>query len=421
MSFLEFQAGVERINAILRGSQLQDFIIEDRDIIFLFYNKKTTPLRLSFRTPPLFFLESDSFKLGNDSKKTPIALFLKSHFLRKTVSAIKHETDWGRRFEIHFAGGASETFYIEVILVPGFQNLGLYATDKRNDKKIFWQKPKELPDTIVDNQVQRSDFRSLDGIRQEWYSESKTNPVAPSKDSWKQDIEKKIQKKIQAIEKIKTQSEENGHIVKRLYDIGERLKYQDINQLDAEDRKWIQGLKGQDWNRDQIFKKAKLINAKKTGILARIEILQAEIESLSKDLDGSAPVGKHNISVVSKGDIDTRKLEVSNELSLYIGKSAKDNIQLLKNSKSWEIWFHLKDYPSAYAITRRNKGVPVSSSDLVKMATWFAKECFKSKKEKSPAYIEVIYTEIRFVKLVKGDRLGRVTHANTKTLRVSTT
>ena len=102
-----------------------------------------------------------------------------------------------------------------------------------------------------------------------------------------------------------------------------------------------------------------------------------------------------------------------------MGKNAKDNVQLLKSSQPWELWFHLKDYPSAYAITRRNKGVTIAHNEMIKMATWFATECFKNKKEKSPTHIEVIVAETRFVKLLKGDRLGRVTYTNGKTLRIS--
>jgi hypothetical protein len=429
MNFLEFQGGVERIRALLVGMQFQDFSIQDKEFLLLFYANKSFILRLSLKTPPVFFLEDEKFKLEKKTEKVPLALFLSKHFLRKKVTDVKYLEEWGRKFEIHLKDEKQNPFLIEVILVPGFQNVGLFVNDDGKEKKIYWNKPRELAEFTSDSKAEVSEFRSLDIIREEWYADlnsskkqsSEKNNSLVSEESWKIELRKKIKKKSEAIEKIKQQSVENEIVIERLYAIGEQLKYKPLSQLSADDQSWLNQTQSKTIDREQIFKKAKVLAAKKDGMNSRITVLIEEIKTLTRSLEQGPPRLKHKISIAGKEDVSTRKLEVGPMLSVYMGKNAKDNVQLLKNSQPWELWFHLKDYPSAYAITRKNKATPVEHADLIKMATWFAKECFKNHKEKAPTHIEVIYTECRFVKLLKGDKLGRVTHTNTKTLRVSTT
>ncbi len=429
MNFLEFQGGVERVRTLIVGMQFQDFSVHDKELLLLFYANRSFILRLSLKTPPVFFLEDENFKLEKKSQKVPLALFLSKHFLRKKVVDVKYLEEWGRKFEIHFTDEAQNPLVIEIVLVPGFQNVGLFVKDEAKGKQVYWNKPRELSEFTSDSKADVAEFRSLDIIREEWYADLKLDskqrvekndsPVAD--DSWKIEIRKKIKKKSEAIEKIKQQSNENESVIERLYAIGEQLKYNSISQLSLDDQAWIKQNQSKNTDREQIFKKAKTLAAKKDGMSSRITVLLEEIQTLTRALDLGPPQPKHKISIAGKEDVDTRKLEISPSLSVYMGKNAKDNVQLLKNSQPWEFWFHLKDYPSAYAITRKNKATAVGHADLIKMATWFARECFKNHKEKAPAHIEVIYTECRFVKLLKGDKLGRVTHTNTKTLRVSTT
>jgi hypothetical protein len=436
MNFLEFQGGVDRLRKLIVGTQLQDFSVLDKDLLLLFYAEKSYILRLSLRTPPVFFLETSNYKLEKNSLKVPLALFLSKHFLRKTVTDVKYLDDWGRKFEILLSDERKTPFVIEATLVPGFQNVALSAKDDGKTKHIHWNKPRALSE-FLEQKSNVADFRSLDAIRDEWYSEKNSggkrnsqnviagdvSDVSPSlnvEPDWKLEIRRKIKKKSEAIEKIGQQNAENEMRVIRLYEIGEMLKYQTPQQLDPAQQHWLSQHHPKNIDREHIFKKAKTLASKKEGMSGRIEMLLKEIDSLTDSLQGPEPRLKHKISAISKGDVDTRKFEVSQNVSLYMGKNARDNVELLKSSQPWELWFHLKDYPSAYAITRRNKSIVIGHAELIKMASWFAKECFKNQKEKSPQHIEVIYTECRFVKLLKGDKLGRVTHTNTKTLRIST-
>lgn len=421
MNFIEFGAGVDRIRQVTLGGQLQDFSISDKEILLLFYTNKPLLLRISFKTPPVFFFESENFKLNKNTLKTPLALFLAKHFLRKSLVDVRYQEEWGRKFEMFFQGDEKTTYRLEVVLVPGFQNFSMYVETDRKGKKVHWQKPRPLAETVSENHSEVLDFRSLEKIREEWYGEIKTGPSATPEADWKQELTKKIKKKSDAIEKILLQNVDNEMLTARLYDLGETLKYKSMDEVSDEDRPWIQSKQSREWNRENVFKKAKSLIAKKEGTRERVGILREEISALYRSLESDIPPLKHKISPVGTVAIDTRKLEVGSNLSLYMGKNAKDNVQLLKSSQPWELWFHLKDYPSAYAITRKSKTTEVVQSQLVKMAAWFVKECFRNKKETLPSLVDVIYTECRFVKLLKGDRLGRVTYTNEKILRVPTT
>ncbi|MBL7542894.1 MAG: hypothetical protein JNL11_03715 [Bdellovibrionaceae bacterium] len=421
MNFLEFQAGVEKIRAAIVGAQLQDFLIQGTDLLLQFYARKSRVLRLSFKTPPVLFFEDENFKLEKTKDRIPLTLFLAKHFLRKSVLEVRYKKDWGRRFEIHLHNDEGGVLWMEVVMVPGYQNVGLFIRENHKEKKVYWNKPKELSVSTGESKVEVSDFRSLEGLRDEWYEQWRKNPSNDAgenvADTWKLDIRKKIQKKTNAIEKIKQQSIENDATVNRLYRIGEFAKYKAMGELDKNDQDWLNGI-AKDMDRESIFKKAKALAAKSEGIGGRLQVLQDEILALENTLKGERPELQHKISIAGSADIATRKLEVGVGFSLYMGKNARDNVQLLKSSQPWELWFHLKDYPSAYAITRKNKTTAVEHVHLMKMASWFAKECFKNNKEKAPKHIDVIYTECRYVKLLKGDKLGRVTYANIKNLRV---
>ena len=119
--------------------------------------------------------------------------------------------------------------------------------------------------------------------------------------------------------------------------------------------------------------------------------------------------------------IQTRKKVVDEGLDIigYMGKSAQENVKLLKAAKPWSIWIHLKDYPSAYAIIFYGKTVKLSDQHIRTAAQWLVEESFRNKKE-TPGYkVKVIFTECRYVKLLKGDRLGRVTYSLAKELVIS--
>lgn len=102
-----------------------------------------------------------------------------------------------------------------------------------------------------------------------------------------------------------------------------------------------------------------------------------------------------------------------------MGKSAQDNVDLLRKSRAWDIWLHLKDYPSAYAILHRQKGQAVSDQTVLVAAKWLIKEGIGAKKNLSGSKLSVVFVETRHVRPMKGDKLGRVTYHNAREILIT--
>ena len=102
-----------------------------------------------------------------------------------------------------------------------------------------------------------------------------------------------------------------------------------------------------------------------------------------------------------------------------MGKSAQDNLQLLRQAKAWDLWIHLKDYPSAYAIMQKAKEQKVSDSAITQASQWLVKESLKNKKNLAGVKLSVVITECRHVRPIKGDRLGRVTYHHARELLIT--
>src|SRR5262249_19127485 len=121
----------------------------------------------------------------------------------------------------------------------------------------------------------------------------------------------------------------------------------------------------------------------------------------------------------SKSKIKTRKLDLEGGRLAYMGASAKDNLALLRAAQPWDLWLHLKDYPGAHVILRRLRGKEVPTAEIQRVARWLASETQASKRELRPGDVfEVQVAECRYVRPIKGDRIGRVTVGEHKVLRI---
>ena len=121
-----------------------------------------------------------------------------------------------------------------------------------------------------------------------------------------------------------------------------------------------------------------------------------------------------------KTDGDFRKLVLDEAIGLncWMGKSAADNLRLLRQSKSWDLWIHLKDFPSAYAIIQKNKDQKISDEMLRQSAQWLVKEGSKNK-DVDGLKTTVVIVECRHVRPIKGDKIGRVTYHNAREMLIT--
>src|SRR6185312_17055747 len=107
---------------------------------------------------------------------------------------------------------------------------------------------------------------------------------------------------------------------------------------------------------------------------------------------------------LNKMEAHGRTLHLSEDLTAVMGKSAADNIKILRRARAWDLWFHLRDFPSSHAVLFRNKGAKVSDSTMFQVAAWFVRQHFGSKAAGHVGEkFDIIVTECRFVRPIKGD------------------
>ncbi len=138
-----------------------------------------------------------------------------------------------------------------------------------------------------------------------------------------------------------------------------------------------------------------------------------DLQEISYEINFRKEVKRKNKSV--KETSRPYKLEIFNNVKIYIGKSSKSNDYLLKNiGKPEFLWFHVKDFPGSHVIIAENQDK--ISEDLIEFA---AKLTFKNSKAKNNGKGEVIYTPVKYVKKPKGAPPGLVTVQKFKTIFVS--
>ncbi|MEQ1666321.1 MAG: hypothetical protein ABL927_13205, partial [Bdellovibrionales bacterium] len=105
-----------------------------------------------------------------------------------------------------------------------------------------------------------------------------------------------------------------------------------------------------------------------------------------------------------------RTFNLSDEIILFVGKSAKDNLRLLREAKPWHLWLHLQDIPSCHGIIHCFKNKPINDA-LLRKAIFHLITCHFGSKA-SGQYGEkfaAMVAECRHVQPIKGDKIGRVT------------
>ena len=147
-----------------------------------------------------------------------------------------------------------------------------------------------------------------------------------------------------------------------------------------------------------------------------------ELESLlSKSDEDLLSVRGQNSGKLARRQADLKgvgkRLELSDSMFVVVGRSAAENLQILRDAQPWDLWIHLKDLPSAHGIIRRHRGKAVLDENLVLAIHFVLKMTPKvARNLRFGDRIEGIVAECRFVSPLKGDRLGRVTVKESRTI-----
>lgn len=430
-SFFELKTLVEILSEEFIGAQLQEVNATEDGIVLTMYRFQQSP-RTKFLVfdldkpfPFLGFFEQHPWPGRKKSK--PSGLFLNAHAKNFFLQKIEIVERLGRVVEFVFVKDSAQT-RVQFRVIPKQANLVVESKDEKvKTKTISWYPVQEL--TESDHHTTggaEEDQRSIPFMMKQWFERrslmsrnARTQQGAASSlspyEKWQKQKEKDVVKKTNAL--IGIQKQIDLYYSEPWSQVGEHLKSQGFKNLPPEWSVYVSFDRSVSENMQNAFEKAKNAKAKIKGALERKQFVQEEITTLQDvsekrfESEMKRLRDKKNNAPVRAIEGRVRKLTVNEQnIICYMGKSAQDNLDLLRKAKAWDYWMHLKDYPGAHAIIHRQKDQNISDQDLIKCAKWLVKEGLGEKKIQLGGRFYVVMAECRHVRPIKGDKLGRVTY-----------
>lgn len=408
------------------GAQLQEVVGSHRDIGLGFWvggERRWLWLDINTQKPMAVILKDKGLPHKKDLK--PLHLFMKAHFTGSSLTGVELLKESGRVFSMSFHQEQS----LEVRLFPGGQNV----IAKVNKKQVSWTKAKELLSAQTEENEEQN-IRSLEEVKEQWWNwrqsrkaETKKDPLHQLESQLKKDLKKKRKAYGVLLEQIAEDPAEGWQLS------GEWLKGEGallfpknvpedfITFLDLE--------KSLSENIEVCFQKSKKLRQKKEGQIERARVLKGEIEALQKKIENSGELLKElkrtpqkqkaQETALHRAQVKGRKKNLESGAIAVMGKSAADNLKLLRKARSWDLWLHLKDFPGAHAIVQRDKKQKILDKELAEVASWLASEFLSKKQVSLGDKLSVLVAECRYVRPIKGDKIGRVNYSNEKVLNVT--
>lgn len=420
LKYAQLQMVVDRINEYCFESQLQDVVLTERYLLLQHYGKGpfTIGINLNPIAPELGYYFGEI-----PQKKTlvkPLVLFLRAHAKNLRLSKLRMDLSWGRVVRFYYEGGARQCS-IEVRLIPH----GLNVIVEAEHKRLSLFPIKVLPASIATGDA-GSEVFDLEAYLDHWNHTLFERGARISKASPAIDIERKkekeITKKSALIEKLER---DMLSLNKPWSQLGEYLKIHQSTEVPEDWKEYLDPQLPLNANMQRCFEKHKSQEQRRMQILERIHHLQEEVQKLRRpdaehevELELERTVRSSAGELLSKAKAKGRKLKLSDNIEAVFGKSAKDNLALLRKAQAWDLWLHLRDLPGAHLIVRRPRNQNVDHYLLLKAAQWLLSETIGRKKIIKGDRYDVIVTECRHVRPIKGDRLGRVHYQNETTLNL---
>lgn len=329
---------------------------------------------------------------------TPALLFINAHINDKIFTGVRFDPQLGRVICFEFGGGE-----IEVRLFPHGPNFIV----RSGQSQVAWTKIQELTSATV-APSQDEDVRTPGQLYQEWLTLQSPRAVpALDVESWRQKEKVRLEKSLQKLDND-VQDKKN----KKWREVGEWIKENQRLDVAKGLQIYVDDKKSVSWNMQNCFTKAKDIHEK----IERAEGRRNEILAALNRLPTQIPIEKVKIAKADER-IPQRSLRLDHESYASFGKSATDNLKLLRSAKPWHLWLHLKDYPAAHCVLNFPRQRKISDQELQQIATWLIGET-KLKGKNLGGTFEVLVTECRFVTPIKGDSLGRVNYRNERVFRL---
>lgn len=398
------------------GAQLQEIETHPKGLALSLYRKGQIwwILDLSQQCPmSLVFYEHSPW--GKKQSPKPLALFLNSHAKNLFLSKVSLKKDAGRVLEVDFMN-SQKLCQLEIHLIPKACNV----IARTEEKSISWERPKDLG---APPQIENELNRDLADIKTQWLEESqgqRPTQVDPGKvflpEDWEKQRQKKLTKKKKALDELRQQLE--ADLAQKWQTLGELLKSFEIAELGNEWKEFLTKGIGRYEQMELAFSKAKQLEAKKQGTRERISILESEIETLQAATTAPPPAPQNKSSQMMKQAGAEGRIRKFGDYTASRGKSAADNMALLRKARAWDIWVHLRDYPSTHAIVSLEKNQKLPESIIRQVALWVAAETRIAQKLPSGSKLDTVVAECRFVRPIKGDKLGRVHYQNERVFTV---
>ncbi len=435
LNVLEVENIVEYLKDILLWAQLQDVWSYEQGLILQFWKNETYYLILEMRSDrPLALLFEKKSPVLKGKKKKPVELFLKAHGVNFHLCDVKMMTEFGRVFQITLSPltDRSVSCALEVVLVPhGSENILVYS----DGKKSFWNRPVPLQKANPDFDLSQLEVRSLKTIQSLWL-ESFQVRSSKSKDKRLQEpvsLEKVIAKKQQALENLDRELVNLSqpyelfaeHLKAHLGRVGQKNILQAALAEFGLEKKLPSLTRAEEAKGDLLlrwmtfaFEKARHQKKKLMAHQERKQKIADDIETLSR-LSPGEYVRRQVQNPFIIENTKLRKLDLDAGGIAYFGKSAADNLKLLRAAQAWDFWLHLKDYPSTHVIIHRNKNQKISQSDLLLVFKRLVEESRTKKSLLVGDTFSIVLTECRYVRPLKGASKGMVTYSNEQTFKYS--
>jgi hypothetical protein len=382
----------------LLHAQLQKIRTDGRRVVLTFHSPHLRQeIHLLFDSQmanPLLVLSKDFDERKIDKRDKPLTLFLRSHGIGLRVEDIVLESEKGRAVKINLVAGATHCV-VRFVLVPHAVGLEIFAAGK----SISWSKPRELGAPPPVNLKDSENIKDWSA----WSLEALSFILNGVKE-----------KKQKALDKLSLEIEKNHPTIEaqRWQKFGEALKYGDSFADELKDL-WDAKLNRSE-NRERAFLKAKQVLEKAERREQRRQELETEI---AQEIESpSALANKSGTQALIKAEAKGRSLDLSCGAQAVVGKSAEDNMALLRKARAWDYWLHLKDEPSAHGLIFRNKEQNIPHKDLHRVALMILSRSRWAENQAQAFSFDIIMAECRHVRNVKGLK-GRVTFGDHQVLR----
>lgn len=358
----------------LEGEKFLDFYLESKEKIWIrLSNNRNLFINLSPAKPLILSTVLTGPKAKN--LKTPVLNFLKAHFKNATIKSFEIAAKPNRTWRLLFE---NPELRMEMSCFPHGQRLSLTSGKTHVSQPPGKPEAAEFIDpekvTGWETHERIGNLTFTEGIQK-----------APAVDPRRMKLEKVLQK-------LETQSSSEDQ--KDLDEIKTLMQT-------AEDIK-ISSRKSKGGELTRIFEKIRKLKTKSHTRNSRILEIKDQLTNLP-DLPPPPSIKK------SEKTSPFLKVPLSSGYELWIGRSAIENDELVRQGSPHELWMHLRDYPGAHGLIRSGKKSSPSEVDL-EMAMQIVAKLSQTKK-RNFSYgekLEFILAPLKFVRKPKGAKPGSV-------------